>query len=34
MFLLAGMDEVGETLLFADRIRAFEQARITHRPWL
>jgi 3-isopropylmalate/(R)-2-methylmalate dehydratase small subunit len=32
--LLEGIDEVGATLLFADEIRAFEQARMMRRPWL
>ena len=32
--LLEGIDEVSATLAFADDIRAFEQARMTHRPWL
>jgi 3-isopropylmalate/(R)-2-methylmalate dehydratase small subunit len=32
--LLEGIDEAGATLLFADEIRAFEQKRMTGRPWL
>lgn len=32
--LLKGLDEIGQTLLHADKIRAFEQDRLTKFPWL
>ncbi len=32
--LLQGLDEIGQTLLHADQIRAFEAQRLTQHPWL
>lgn len=32
--LLGGLDEIGLTLQHADKIRAFEAARIAAKPWL
>lgn len=32
--LLEGLDEIGQTLLHADKIRAFEAARLERHPWL
>ncbi|MFA7436747.1 3-isopropylmalate dehydratase small subunit [Castellaniella sp.] len=32
--LLQGLDEIGQTLLHADEIRAFEAARLARHPWL
>lgn len=32
--LLKGLDEIGQTLLRADMIRAFEAERLTRHPWL
>src|SRR5690606_4828256 len=32
--LLKGLDEIGQTLLHADRIRAFEAQRLAQHPWL
>lgn len=32
--LLAGLDEIGETLRYADRIRAYEQQRKSTEPWV
>jgi len=32
--LLKGLDEIGQTLLHADQIRAFEAARLARHPWL
>uniref|UniRef100_UPI0033407C69 3-isopropylmalate dehydratase small subunit n=1 Tax=Castellaniella defragrans TaxID=75697 RepID=UPI0033407C69 len=32
--LLKGLDEIGQTLLRADRIRAFEAERLARHPWL
>ncbi len=31
--LLKGLDEIGQTLLLADRIKDFEQQRAQQRPW-
>lgn len=32
--LLQGLDEIGETLAFADRIKAYENMRKAEEPWL
>jgi 3-isopropylmalate/(R)-2-methylmalate dehydratase small subunit len=32
--LLGGLDEIGLTLRHADKIRAFEAARLLRMPWL
>ncbi|CAN7698957.1 3-isopropylmalate dehydratase small subunit [Caballeronia sp. LjRoot29] len=32
--LLEGVDEVGATLLFSEEIKAFEDKRLSQRPWL
>jgi 3-isopropylmalate/(R)-2-methylmalate dehydratase small subunit len=32
--LLKGLDEIGETLLFASKIKAFEEKQKTEQPWL
>jgi 3-isopropylmalate/(R)-2-methylmalate dehydratase small subunit len=32
--LLNGLDDIGLTLKHADKIRAFETARLTAKPWL
>ncbi|WP_322994915.1 3-isopropylmalate dehydratase small subunit [Castellaniella sp.] len=32
--LLRGLDEIGQTLLHADEIRAFESRRLAQHPWL
>ena len=32
--LLEGLDDIGETLKQADKIRQFEQQRQQHKPWL
>lgn len=32
--LMLGLDRIGETLTYADRIRAFERAYLAGRPWL
>ncbi|MFT0531865.1 3-isopropylmalate dehydratase small subunit [Castellaniella hirudinis] len=32
--LLKGLDEIGQTLLHADEIRAFEAQRLARHPWL
>ncbi|CAM5791031.1 3-isopropylmalate dehydratase small subunit [Castellaniella caeni] len=32
--LLKGLDEIGQTLLHADEIRAFEARRLAQHPWL
>jgi len=32
--LLKGLDEIGQTLLHADQIRAFEAERLARHPWL
>lgn len=32
--LLKGLDEIGQTLLHADQIRAFEARRLANQPWL
>jgi 3-isopropylmalate/(R)-2-methylmalate dehydratase small subunit len=32
--LLKGLDEIGQTLLHADQIRAFEAQRLANQPWL
>jgi 3-isopropylmalate/(R)-2-methylmalate dehydratase small subunit len=32
--LLNGLDDIGLTLLHADRIRAFEAERLARHPWL
>ena len=32
--LINGLDDIGLTLKHADKIRAFEAARLTAKPWL
>jgi 3-isopropylmalate/(R)-2-methylmalate dehydratase small subunit len=32
--LLQGLDEIGETLAFAERIKAYENMRKAEEPWL
>ncbi|MEK7842691.1 MAG: 3-isopropylmalate dehydratase small subunit, partial [Pseudomonadota bacterium] len=32
--LLNGLDEIGLTLQYADKIKAFEEKRRTEQPWL
>lgn len=32
--LLLGLDEIGETLQYADKIRAYEEKRMRAKPWL